>query len=639
MYKFLFLLLLLPLQAESQTSLRLPTLLSDGAVLQRERPLPLWGWAAEGQTVTVHLGRRTATTVAGDDGRWQVTLPAQRAAGPLTLSVATADESVEVHDVWIGDVWLVSGQSNIDTNIERVYPQYPDEIDRDSTGRVRLLRVQNTVASDGVRDDVRSVAGWQTLSKRNAWGFSALGYFLGKRMAATTGVAQGVVQSSWGGTPIEAWLPTDSMEVIDPAMVAEAQYYADPELNNSIRAANSRAAERWNAMLEATDPGVSGNWTSPDFDDSAWAEANQYALPVAAGRFCGSYWLRQRVNVDAAHAGLPAQLLVGTLFDADYTYINGQLVGHTGYQYPPRRYDVPAGVLRAGDNVLTVRFVNHNGRPAFVREKPYRLIFADGTQVELSEHWRVHDGTQMPQQPSMPTGDQNRASVLWNGMLAPLAPMAFAGVVWYQGESNTGRAELYERELTALMHTWRQRLQQPELPFAIVHLAGYMAPQTEPQESGWPRLRESQRRAAVADAHAAIVPAHDLGEANDIHPLRKKEVAERAALVFDRLGFGKKNVPTFPAVVGKSIGKDIVLTFDQPLRPGAVHGFEVTGTDGRFHNVAATAEGRTVTLSRPDGSSDTAGVKVRYAWKNNPVEADCCARDSNLPAIPFELKD
>lgn len=661
----------------SSPSLRLPILYSDGAVLQRDRPLPIHGWAEAGASVTVKLGRQSQTTTADANGRWQVTLPAQKAAGPLQLSVQSGTETLQVRDVWLGDVWMVSGQSNIDIHIERVYPQYPDEIDRDSTTDVRLFQVANTVGLNGLQDDVRSTARWQTLSKQNAWHFSALGYFLGKHFAAEKGVHQGIIQSSWGGTPIEAWLPMDSVQAIMPQLAAEARYFADEELNRRAAAANARASQWWNQILNTTDPGMTEQWMSEAYDDSAWPEANQYQLPMKGwGGIQGSYWTRQRIRIDAAHAGQAARLLVGTLVDADFTYVNGKQVGQTGYQYPPRRYNVPAGLLHEGDNVLTVRFVCHGARPTFISQKPYKLIFADGTEVPLSETWRVHDGvTQLPQQPSMPTGNQNTAATLWNAMLAPLGPLALSGAVWYQGESNTGRAEIYERELTALMHTWRRQLQQPELPFAIVHLAGYMPSKPEPQENSWSRLRESQRRAAVADAHAAIVPAHDLGETNDIHPLRKKEVALRCAQVLNLLTdkkAGKENkkkeakqknkgivisdrslpkvplaswrgdrgearegggrVLPFPAILRAEV-KDghVVLTFDQPLQEGAVHGFEVCEADNRFRNVTATATANTVIL---DAANAT---RVRYAWKSDPKEADCMARDGVSPAIPFEI--
>ena len=618
---------------------RLPRLFSDGMVVQRLKPTNVWGWADAGAQVVVQLGKRKASAVAGTDGRWRVQLEPQKAGGPFTLLVTTTKDGattgqVAVSDVYVGDVWLCSGQSNIDTHIERVYPQYPDEIDENVNPRVRLFRVENEAALDAPRDDVRS-RGWLPLAKDNAWHFSAIGYFLGLRMAAETGVVQGVIQSSWGGTPIEAWLPMDTVAAIVPVAAAESRLYDDPELTRLASQANARAAARWNQLLQQCDPGVSGLWADPAFDDSGWAEADQRALPLQHDPFCGTYWVRQHIQVDAAHAGQAAHLEVGTLVDADYTYVNGREVGHTGYRYPPRRYSVPAGLLREGDNVLAVRFVNRDSQPSFVDAKPYRLTFADGHRIALSPLWRVHDGVQMPSQPAMPTDLQYKASAEWNGMLSPLAPFVLAGIVWYQGESNTETADQtvrYERELSALMHSWRSLFRQPDLPFAVVQLAGFMAPSAVPQKSLWARLRESQRRAVAADPRAAIVVALDLGEANDIHPLRKKEVAERVAMVFDRLAFGKNDVLLSPQPVEVALTPEqrVVVTFDQPLREGVVHGFELLGADGTYVNVQAEARGCQVIL-------EGRGRGVRYAWKDNPVEADCRARATALPAVPFEL--
>lgn len=634
----------------ARASLRLPRLVSDGMVLQRHQPANVWGWAEPGQKVQVTLapvggkiavmkdaaGRKVqkmrsveASAVTGADGRFELQLPAMKAAGPLTLTLTADGETTRLTDVWVGDVWLLSGQSNIDTHLERVHPQYPDEIDRDSSARVHIFQVGNDDALDGPRMDVRST-GWHHLSRRTAWHFTALGYFLGKRMAAETGVVQGVVQSSRGGTPIEAWLPLDTVSLLDPAMAAEARLYADPALRRSAMDVNNQASRRWNQLLAECDPGIAGQWYQPDLDESGWREADQHQLPIPRGRFCGTYWMRQHVQVDAAHAGQRVRLLLGTLIDADFTYVNGRLVGQTGYQYPPRRYDLPEGVLHEGDNVITVRFVNRGARPEFVREKPYQLKWADGTVQPLSARWLCHDGTSMPSMPSMNTSFQNMAAAEYNSMLLPLAPYTLAGVVWYQGESNTGRAGAYERQLLSLLSTWRRLFRQPDLPFVVVQLPDFMAPSASPQESSWARLRECQRRAVLATEHTELAVTLGLGEANDIHPLRKKEVAERVAQCFDRLVYGKA-VTLAPKPLRAEAKADgtVEVTFDQPV--SGTHGFELQ-TDGRFRNVEAETSGKTVRLKGT-------GTRVRYAWKDNPVEADCQATNAQaLPATPFELE-
>lgn len=621
----------------AQASLRLPRLISDGMVLQRGQEVPVWGWADPGQTISICLqpegGKAkkkpvSYTATADASGKWELRLPAMRPMGPLSLLIKCGEENAIVHDVWIGDVWLCSGQSNIDTNIERVYPQYPDEINRDSTQRVRLFKVENEAVLEAPRIDVRS-SGWKYLSRQNAWKFSALGYFLGKRMEAETGVVQGIIQCSWGGTPIESWLPRSIVSQFDERKAAEAQLYSDGRLRQAVNEANQWASMRWNEMLNETDPGVKGNWTATDYDDSQWERAHQYKLPVTLP-YHGSYWMRQHIHIDATHAGEEAMLLLGTLVDADFSYVNGQLIGHTGYQYPPRRYTIPKGVLREGDNVITVRFVNHGAPPQFIQDKPYLIRWTDNSTQTLSTEWLIHKGASMPDQPSMPAGFQNMAAAAYNGMLLPLAPYALAGMVWYQGESNTGRAKVYEDQLKSLMQNWRQQFGLPELPFVIVQLANYMAPSATPQETGWAQLRESQRRAALSDSRAELAVAIDLGEANDIHPLRKRELAERVALAFDKLVFRKKTLLSPQPLTAKTVtDSTIVVTFDQPVT--ATQGFEVADDKGLFRNVKCEAKGLQVTIYGQ-------GTRIRYAWKNNPIEADCRAKGNQLPATPFEIE-
>lgn len=632
--KFRILSLLATLLLAGETTLAtvtLPRMFSDGMVLQRQQPIAVWGWATPGQAVKVSLepvgkGRKYSVTAQADEqGCWRASLPPMAAAGPLTLRA----DSLTIRDVWVGDVWLLSGQSNIDIDVERVHPQYPEEIDRDSSSQIRLFKIENQAVLEGPVRDVHS-RGWQTLSKRNAWKFSALGYFLGKLMAQETGVAQGVIQSSWGGTPIESWMPRDSVALLSPQMAMEARYYADAQLRTKVNEANAQASQRWNRLLDEADPGMTGHWMNPDMDDSGWQQVDQYHLSTPYP-FNGTYWMRQHIQVDANHAGKPALLLLGTLVDADFTYVNGQQVGHTAYQYPPRRYEVPAGLLHEGDNVIAVRFVNRGMAPQFISEKPYRLEWSDGSEQSLSTEWLAHNGQQMPRLPQMQSAFHNMAGAAFNGMLVPLAPYTLAGVVWYQGESNTGQPVIYEQQLHTLMNTWRHCFASQQLPFVIVQLANFMRPSAQPQNSNWARLRESQRRAALTDPRAELAVAIDLGEANDIHPLRKRELAQRVALAFQRLVFGKKcDLSPQPLTAWRNQDGSTTVTFDQPVT--ATRGFETADADGKFRTAEAQVHGTQVRLT-------PGGQQVRYAWKDNPTEADCKASRTGLPATPFQMEE
>ena len=326
-------------------------------------------------------------------------MPAMKAGGPYTLEVSGEDGAVSIlSDVLIGDVWLCSGQSNIDVTIERVYPNYTDEIDHFDISKVRLFRVQNETSTHGVKTDIRPTSiNWKPLTKQNAWLFSAVGSFLGKRMFEKTGVPQGIIVNSWGGTPIEAWVSADSLRRDYPMLVKKTQFFDNEEYVRAQARANMLANQQWSKLLNEQDPGIVEDWTSVGYDDSSWSEVNQYSQLVHSRNFVGTLWLRQHVQIDKEHAGKAARLLLGTLFDSDVTYLNGKQIGTTGYQYPPRRYDIPEGLLREGENVITVRFINKYGVVHFIKEKPYLIAFGDDRQslnplpkdvIKLSETWK-----------------------------------------------------------------------------------------------------------------------------------------------------------------------------------------------------------------------------------------------------------
>ena len=655
MKKLLLTLALLCGLAASAT-VRMPQLFQSGMVMQRGKPIPVWGWADKGEQVTITFNKKTYTTTADDQGRWRIDLPKMKAGGPYVLEVRGERSEVrEITDILIGDVWLCSGQSNIDVTIERVYPQYAAEIDGYESDRIRLFRVQNQTDTHGVREDIGPTRiNWLPVNKQNAWLFSAVGYFLGKRMLTKTGVPQGIIVNSWGGTPIEAWISADSLRRDYPMLLKKTALYQNDEYVKAQSKANAEASRQWGELLDKADH-ISA-YTQPAYNDADWKTINQNDWNW---RGIGSVWLRQHVTIDKAHAGKSARLLLGTLFDQDVTYLNGKEIGHTYYQYPPRRYDIPEGLLREGDNVIAVRFINKYGAAHFIPEKPYLIAFGDdrcsqnpmpADVIRLGETWKCQVGAEMPSCPSADVSLQNLPTTLYNAVLHPLAPYALNGVVWYQGESNTGNPAPYADYLKKLMGCWRDRWQDQQMPFVIVQLANYdgrqqtgfpqpITPQTNPVNSGWAALREAQRTAAKADPRAELAVINDLGETVDIHPLRKKEVAERIGLCFDRLIYNNK-VGLSPEVVSTEVTDgQVILTLDQPVQPGELHTFEVSAHDGDrvFHNVDAAAKGNQITLTLPSTFSPLSQVyAVRYAWKDNPIEANVRSL-TGLPMSSFEI--
>ena len=639
MKKILFFCIALMSMSLAEAKVSLPQLFQSGMVLQRGKTIPVWGQAIQEQT-------------ADADGHWRMDLPKMKAGGPYELTI----DSLKLTDILIGDVWLLSGQSNIDVTIERVYPQYVQEIDAYENPDIRMFRVQNETDVHGVKDDIRPTSiNWKPVNKQNAWLFSAVGYFLGKRMYEKTKVPQGIIVNSWGGTPIEAWILKDSLQRDYPMLVKRVAFFQNDNYVRAQMQANGEAGRRWNEILNQEDN--TATYPLSSCEDTDWQTINQNDW---TWRGTGTVWLRQHINIDKVHAGKPARLLLGTLYDQDVTYLNGQQIGSTGYQYPPRRYDIPEGLLQEGDNVIAIRFINKNGAVHFIPEKPYMLCFGDDRfsqnpmpkdVIPLSNTWKFHEGVQMPPCPGGDVSLQNIPTTLYNAVLHPLAPYAINGVVWYQGESNTGNPAPYADYLKKLMGCWRDRWQDPQMPFVIVQLANYdgrqqtgfprpIVYQSEPVNSGWAQLREAQRMAAKADPYAELAVINDLGETVDIHPLRKKEVAARIGQCFDRLVYREK-VALSPEIVdtqwimdnGKLI---ITLTLDQPVESGELHEFEVAGPDGKFVNAEATATGNRITILSPL-TSHPSPLTIRYAWKDNPLKANVRSL-SGLPMSSFELE-
>ena len=646
MKKLLFFCATLFCLSTADAKITMPQLFQSGMVMQRGKAIPVWGKADAGETITIRFNKKEYTTTADANGRWRIDLPKMKAGGPYQMSV----NEQTIDNIMIGDVWLLSGQSNIDVHIERVYPQYTTEVDNYENTNIRLFRVQNETSTHGVKDDIRPTSiNWKPLNKQNAWPFSAVGYFLGKKMFEKNKVAQGIIVNSWGGTPIEAWISEDSLKADYPMLIKKTQMYQSDNYVRAQMQANGAASQQWDAILNQNDPG----YANAACDDSQWTTVNQNNW---MWRGTGSVWLRQHINIDKEHAGKPARLLLGTLFDQDITYLNGKEIGHTYYQYPPRRYDIPEGLLREGDNVIAVRFINKYGAAHFIPEKPYMLCFGDDRLsqnpmpkdvIPLGAQWKMRVGTEMPQCPSGDVSLQNLPTTLYNAVLYPLAPYAINGIVWYQGESNTGNPAPYADYLKKLIGCWRDRWQDQQMPFVIVQLANYdgrqqtafprpITPQPEPVNSGWAQLREAQRTVAKTDAKAELAVINDLGETVDIHPLRKKEVAERISLCFDKLIYNNK-VKLSPEVVSTQVSDAAIqLTLDQPIQEGDLYTFEVcnNGSD-KYQNVPATSRGNVITLLCPN-ASQSPYLKIRYAWKDDPKQANVRSL-SGLPMSSFEI--
>lgn len=512
-------------------AVKLPAVLGDGAVVQREMPIPVWGTADPGETFTVKLGKgKGVTATTAPDGTWAVELPAMKAGGPYTLTAGDASSA----DILVGDIYLCSGQSNMELPINRVNDMFAADVAAYSNPNIREFKTPKEPSFTPEGDVNGSAVHWKRADDpADTQAFGALVYFIGRELYEQNGgVPVGIVNSSWGGTHIEAWMSADALSRWPEKMSAFA-VADDADYRARLSAAERERSGRWNARLNATDLGNAGQqpWSAAALDDSGWSEVELLGRDWgrdSAGPVNGVHWLRREVIIPADKAGQEATLRLGCIVDADSAWVNGQFVGFTAYQYPPRIYKVPAGVLHEGKNSVAVRVVSNGGVPHVVPEKPHKLIFADSSEVSLEGKWRHKLGCRMPQAPGS-TDFFQTPTVLYNSMIAPMARLPFRGVVWYQGESDVDNRSSYATLLSTMMNDWRHTFNNPELPFYIVELADFLHPSDTYGRKAWAEMRAAQLQATEMTPGATLIKNSDCGEWNDIHPLDKLTPARRCA--------------------------------------------------------------------------------------------------------------
>ncbi|MDR0349683.1 MAG: hypothetical protein LBH90_09365 [Tannerella sp.] len=615
----------LPVRAE----IKLPKLFADGMVLQRDRNITVWGTADAGEAVSVRFLGKSFTTVADAGGDWSVTLPPAKAGGPYVMTV----NEVEIRDILTGDVWLCSGQSNMELPIHRVMDLYADEVKLINNPMIRQFRVPMHYNFKEEETDLQGGA-WKTATQEHIPDFSAVAYFFAKDLYDTYKVPVGIINTGIGGSPAEAWISTDGLKNY-PHYLQAARTCADPAYIDSVRKLEAERNSEWHATLSLKDKGIN-RWNKDGVDISDWPVISLpgYWADKGVEQINGSLWFRREFDLPASAAGKTGILRLGCIVNADSAFVNGTFVGTTSYQYPPRIYTVPAGVLREGKNNVTVRVISSAGRGGFVEEKPYRIIAGD-VETDLTGDWKYRTGAEMP-----PAGSQTffhyTPTGLYNGMIAPLANYGIKGFVWYQGESNVSRAEEYKTLFADLINDWRSKWNNPRLPFIYAQLPNFMKARKEPSESGWATLREAQRQ-ALALPHTGMAVTIDAGEWNDIHPLNKKTAGRRLALEAQRVAYGEDIVSSGPVYEGMTVeGNSIILTFSS-VGSGLytnldLQGFAIAGEDRRY--VWANAVVLSGNKVRVWSSQVQNPVSVRYAWADNPEGANLRNKEG-LPAAPF----
>lgn len=593
---------------------RLPKLVSDKMVLQRDTDLKIWGWADAGEKVTVRLQGNYYETEADKNGNWEVTLPPQQAGGPYLLEV----NEIVIRDVLVGDVWLCSGQSNQETPIHRLTEMFP-EINVSNNHMIRHYKVPTQDIKETLAEEIAGNAVWHSGVASEVMNWTALAYFYAQEAYAKTKVPQGMLVSSLGGSAIESWVSQEHLKEF-PRLVLDKEAL---ELMN--QASKDQGEGKWNQL----------NW-----DDSDWETMQMPGTWRENGvNVRGTVWLRKDFEIPEAMEGRHARLAMGTLVHNDAVFVNGVYVGSTGYEYPPRRYQIPAGVLRKGKNTIAVRLNAPAGNGEFIKDKPYKII-GDAAEIDLTGTWKYKVGLDLAEVSKYAERLKNRQSVgsgLYNGMIYPIRHYRVKGAIWYQGESNAGRSHEYGALMSALITNWRELWQKPELPFLLVQLPNFMEKHEKPTDSGWARIREAQLNTFKTTPNTALAVTYDVGEWNDIHPLNKKAVAQRLFLGARKVVYGEKVTHSGPVYKDMKIeGDKIVISFTETGRGlmakgGTLKHFAIAGEDKQFVWAEAVIRGNKVVVSSKSVKNP---VAVRYAWSDNPDEANLCNKEGLL-ASPF----
>jgi sialate O-acetylesterase len=628
----------------ASAEIRLPKLVGDNMVLQRDQKLTIWGWADPGEAVTLQFLGKSYTGTGGKDGKWTINLPAIKAGGPHEMIIRGKTSTLTIRNILVGDVWLASGQSNMEWKLKQTVTNHEQEIANANYPQLRFIDVANKIAFTPQTEF--DSEGWKICNPQNAPEFSAVAYFFVRNLHQQYKVPMGVIMSEWGGTPAEAWVSASTLKTFPEYQASVTELLTK---GNSLQTESEvylASMREWETKISAQDRGFSENplWTAAELDTDNWPVMKLPTLwePAGLPEYDGVVWFRKEIDLPASMAGKELELYLGPIDDIDSTWFNGVKVGHTNGYNIDRKYTIPADLVMAGHNVITVRVIDTGGGGGMNGQEEQMKITGSGQSLSLAGEWRYNTALDLTDMPKRPSGvrNQNSPAMLYNGMIAPLVPYAIRGAIWYQGESNAGRAYQYRTLFPAMIKDWRSQWGY-DFPFLFVQLANFMKTEPEPVESDWAELREAQAM-TLALPKTGMAVIIDVGEADDIHPRNKQDVGKRLALSARRVVYGESNVvhsgPSYKSM--KIEGNKIRLTFANTgsglvASGGELKEFAIAGPDKQFVWAEARIEGNTIVVS---SDKVPAPVAVRYAWANNPDKANLFNKEG-LPASPFRTDD
>jgi sialate O-acetylesterase len=606
-------------------------------VLQRGKPDAFWGWSTPGDTVRVSIGNDSATATAAPDGRWQVNLTPPPPGGPYTVDIVGA-QSAQLQDVLVGDVWLCGGQSNMELGLSQV-KDGPKEVADAKYPQVRLFMVSSYVsyAPAATPQGTWKVCSPKTVAEGGPGGFSAVAYFFGSDLNDKLHVPIGLIEDCIGGTSAETWTSRPTLTSLGgyDAQFAEIDRLAKlggPQYGNFIM--------HW---YDQYDPGIKNpTWFAADFDDSHWqsvqipggfADLGVPSTPAVC-------WFRKTINLQSPPPPGTSRIYLGEIEQMDTVWVNGRWIGASAWVENPRIWTVPPGVLKPGPNLITLRIFKVKKNGGFLSDaKTLRLVLGDNTAIPLAGQWKGALSVDARPPHPMPLSFENwpsMPSVLYQGMIQPLAPLSLTGAIWYQGEANVTRANQYEKVLTVMIGDWRALFAQGNFPFYIVSLPAFQHHRENPAADGWTDLREAQIQTAGAVSNSAVAITVDTGDPDSIHPKEKRIVGYRLALCALAKTYGQTvdyQGPTFHSLT--QLPSSLQIYFDHTDNGLVAKGntpreFSIAGPDHQWHWATAKIVGNTIIISSPDVPTP---VDARYAWQANPIAT--LYNGEGLPAVPF----
>lgn len=646
---FCLLFLCFTILPQVEAEVKVATIFGDHMVLQRGLEIPVWGWADKGEKVTVTFGNQTISTKADRSGTWMVRLEPMNAGGPFEM-VIQGTSRIILKDVLVGDVWICGGQSNMEMPMKgfagEPVTNSSREIRNANYADIRLITVERKMSMKPESNVTHS--GWNSATGENIADFSAVGYFFGKEIHKTQNVPVGLISVNWGGTVCETWTSARALKDGSDFEEVVRELEASGMDIEDFEKENASEFEQWLAEVQGNDVGFVQDWMKMKSIPDSWPYMN---IPGPWERegledFDGIVWFSKVVELPHKLAGSEMIIQAGYIDDSGRIWFNGEEIGGMESSWNVlRTYRIPGNLVKAGKNIITIRVLDTGGGGG-IKGDPEEIVLIvpeSGETFSLAGEWRYQIGYQLKTRPPSRNVDPNsKPTLLFNGMLSPLIPYGMKGVIWYQGESNDSRAYQYRDLFPRMINDWRYHWGQGDFPFLFVQLAAYKAVDEEPVESEWAELREAQLM-TLSLPNTGMAVTTDIGEADNIHPANKEDVGKRLALAAMKITYNRDIVFSGPIYRSMEIINDeIRIHFTHTGsglmvrdKYGYLKGFTIAGKDRKFHWAQARIEGNSVMVGHP---SVPEPVAVRYAWSNNPCDANLYNKEG-MPASPFRTDD